>query len=152
MQTTAQLQSLLGTLHALAAGLIARAERIDVQRDFADMVKTKFRSAKPILMQRSRLLRQQAGEVFGRIDTINAVLEFRARQESEGRMLVSHSLSYEARQALKEEIGIVDRGNPVNTRIIARHGGGGTPRVAPPTGGFRWKENQFGSGAWVAIA
>lgn len=150
MTTTASLHALLGSLTSLASGLIARAERIDVQRDFADMVQTKFRKPKVALMQRSRLLRQQAGEVFARMDRINAVLEFRARQESDGRMLVSHSLSYDARQALKEEIGIVDRGNPVNTRIIARHGGGRQPRLAPPPrGGFRWNDS---TGGWVAIA
>ena len=43
MQTTAQLHHILGKLTAFAATLIAKAERIDVQRDYAHTTPTKFR-------------------------------------------------------------------------------------------------------------
>jgi hypothetical protein len=151
MQTTAQLQNNHGKFTAFAATLIAKAERIDVQRDFAAEVQTKFRKPRTQLVERSRLLRQQAGEVFSRIDKINAELEFREIHTRESRVLVCNTLSAESRAAIaeiqisKEPATLYHRDQVKSVMPANQH------RVAPGKG-FQWKANSLGSGAWVAIA
>lgn len=82
-----------------AAKLVFKADLSDFEALFCPPFNTtKLRVKKRrVLMMQSRHLRDQAGEIFGRVDAINAELE---RREEEARPL--RWLSDEARAAIRD--------------------------------------------------